>query len=102
MDNIKNKTIKITKNIINYNKGFHTSAVINNKFIEGYIKPISKTELNNSKTNFATMDIETVNLNDIQHPIAISLVYGNEKEESKLFLIKSNLINKLDLAVELL
>ena len=131
VDNDKNLKIKQTfnaiKNLNSYNSAvkakyfriykkhatrnvrlFSTSIVLNNKhWSKGLISPISllnkkgELKLKHPKPIFS-MDIETVKLNSIQIPIAItSCGYNNYKFESKLFLIDDILLQKnQDLALK--
>ena len=118
VDNKKNLIIKKTHNTYSsFNKTgqvrmFNNSSVLNRNWYTGLIKPIS---LYNNKTGqlklkhpkiFFTMDIETITINNIQVPIAISSCgYVNTqnlaKLESKVFLIDHVLLLKdKDLAVK--
>src|ERR1700753_2047068 len=118
VDNKKNLIIKKTHNTYSsFNKTgqvrmFNNSSVLNRNWYTGLIKPIS---LYNNKTGqlklkhpkiFFTMDIETITINNIQVPIAISSCgYVNTqnlaKLESKVFLIDNVLLLKdKDLAVK--
>jgi hypothetical protein len=117
VDNKKNLIIKKTHNTYSsFNKigqvrMFNNSSVLNRNWYTGLIKPISlynktgQLKLKHPKA-FFTMDIETITINNIQVPIAISSCgYVNTqnlaKLESKIFLIDNLLLNKdKDLAVK--
>lgn len=97
MDNVKNKRIKITKNTTTNNKfnllvnnrKFHSSSAGCNS-----IKPL-KDEILGALDSFASMDIETINYNDIQIPVAISF---SSDHLNKLFLIKlPQIINNINI-----
>lgn len=97
----KNKHIKITSAADNIglnveitpkkNRGHYKSSSSNlfdRIFKRGYSNKITPLELNDTKAElFATMDIETMEINGIQMPIAISTAYYSNKLNAKLFLI---------------
>jgi hypothetical protein len=111
MDEFKNKKIKITRNATNTSNGFQTTppketgkksssfkqtpmnSVSSKRLFSSYIKPIKASKINSTVKNFATMDIETINLNNNQVPIAISIAYLNAQQviKTKVFLIDNNL-----------
>lgn len=93
MDEFVNKTIKITKDATR-KVGWQNKVSVESKFgwnniskrnFTNHIKPIKATNITDTITDFATMDVETINFNDKQIPIAISIAYN--ETESKLFLI---------------
>lgn len=103
MDNYKNVNIKQNHNIysklerVNY-RTFSTSAILNRNWYTGLIKPIS---LHNNKgqlkikhtTDFFTIDLETISINNVQILVAISSCGNvNNKIQSKIFLVDHNLL----------
>jgi hypothetical protein len=117
VDNHKNLKIKQTHNALiargvspkikklYINKGFQivrtfTSSAVINKWFKGLIKPISLySKTGKLKQNFRkvffTMDIETINFNNRQVPIAISSCgFFNFKLDSQIFLIDNILLQK--------
>lgn len=99
MDMVSNKNIKInrtkktkkSKNVRTYHTDSKDSHSKNN-----YIRPLGAKDAKNKI--FSTMDLETMDFNGVQHPVAISIAYN--VNESKLFLIDKDLITKdLDTAV---
>jgi len=54
---------------------------------------ITPIKLDKGKSSFATMDIETMNINGVQTPVAISCCNSTS---SKLFVIDYTLINALN------
>jgi DNA polymerase type B, organellar and viral len=113
-DILENKQIKVTRStltlqdkvrtsstIANSKRIFHTSS-IQNELINSYkneelIKPYKKSNLLGVVADrFATMDIETMEYNGKQIPVAISIVnYGNS---SKIFVLDRTI--KIELAIK--
>lgn len=98
LDLMRNAKIKLSKGKINllgyrsYSTG--SASNLNNKGKGIFISPI---KVDVDKNQFATMDIETMNIKGIQTPVAISSCNENG---SKLFLIDSLLLHSnLNLAV---
>jgi hypothetical protein len=90
MDNINN--INIKGNIKNNQKRYyHTNAKNKNKKINyiNYITPL-ENKISRQLKSLSTMDIETIDYNGKQIPIAISTAYAVNK--SKLFLINRDLL----------
>lgn len=113
--NKNNFTITSKNTIISQGRSFSTSSIhlndigTNKKWYKGLIQPISllnnKGELKQKTPNFfMTMDLETINLNGKQIPIAISSCGWNTTKyeiESKLFLINDHLLlSNKDLALK--
>jgi hypothetical protein len=103
-----NKNIKLYNEIVNKKRHFSTSAIQYKHWSKGLITPLSLFKINGklkllSPKYIFTMDIETINFNNIQVPIAISSC-GPDKNgniESKLFLIDHVLLqNNTELALK--
>jgi hypothetical protein len=115
VDNLKNSHIKLTKDarinnnskilvakhsngVINHIKKYHTSVSVKQSLLShqtqynnthyNSITPINKISIITTPDSIAAMDIETIEYNNKQIPIAISLVSDNIK---KLFLINTPL-----------
>jgi hypothetical protein len=107
LDNIKNSKIKINKDrditIVKSSqevkttiKGERSYSTYSNKLgcniikrsFSSHIKPI-KNNLDTSVKSFATMDLETIDCNGKQIPIAISTAYFDKVVKSNIFLINS-------------
>jgi hypothetical protein len=108
MDSLANKNIKITSSTIkNYKpgvqghktqiRGFHTSNLLNkfNNLNLTHFTPLKREPI--TAIEFATMDVETMNYNRKQIPVAISIFIPNIGV--KLFLIDINIQN-IDLAID--
>jgi hypothetical protein len=64
-----------------------------------HIKPLKDSII--KLDSISTLDVETINYNDIQIPVTVSIAFNFTK--SKLFLINPNIFYKdIDLAVKLL
>ena len=91
LDNMKNAKIKIhNKNNIEFlgYRSYSTKALTNTSNLK-----ISPIKTDKGKSPFATMDIETMNINGVQTPVAISCC---NSKTSKLFIIDYELL-KIDL-----
>jgi hypothetical protein len=93
MDLLTNNNIKITRNaiILQDKKGFHSYSA-NKGFLKilgcskgfhstirkfnFYIKPIKDNGINVTNEFFSSMDVETMEYNNIQIPVAISIAYN--------------------------
>lgn len=106
VDNDKNLKIKQTHNTLKWSKRHINKAISNNlrsystlvdrKWSKGLISPLSLYNKNGdlkleSPKPFFTMDIETINFNNIQVPIAIS---SSGYNSSKIFLIDHTLLQQ--------
>jgi DNA polymerase type B, organellar and viral len=106
MDSLANKHIKITSSTVKKYKpgsrskisktslrGFHTSCSINKELLnKTYFTPLKQNII--TPSSFATMDIETMEYNNNQIPVAISIylpIIG-----SKLFLLNPNIDNMVE------
>ena len=100
MDNLSNKNIKITRNasvlesnsINNRKFEFLSKRYYHSSYCKENITPINTTKQKSTVSIgiISTMDIETINYNDLQIPIAISIAYNYN--ESKLFIIDHKLL----------
>jgi len=107
MEPLKNQIIQPMPNTINQRRSYSTKVNYKKTWFKGIISPISlfnklgKKHLESPAPIF-TMDIETMNIKDIQIPIAISSCgMVNNKIEGKLFLIDHiSLKQDLDAAVK--
>ena len=90
-----NSLIKGKKDSIHkFRRSFHTSSIINGNRDTNLIKPL-KTPQNINKMMIATIDLETIELNNNQLPISISFSYIlNEKLITIFELIDHNLLLK--------
>jgi DNA polymerase type B, organellar and viral len=84
LDLMENAKIKI------HNKG-KIELLGHRSYSTGYVKKsnlaITPIKVDKETNNFATMDIETMNVNGTQIPVAISTCNGFKKSSSKLFVI---------------
>lgn len=92
LDLMKNAKIKLSNkgkiDFLGY-RSFSTSPICLGRKGNISISPINVDKTTN---NFTTMDIETINLNGVQTPVAISSCNGFMKKDSKVFLIDHNLL----------
>jgi hypothetical protein len=94
MDNYLNKNIKITKKDSN----IKSRSFIKSRPFSTY-NSINKINIDDKiidKERISTIDIETIDFNNIQTPVAISLAYLNDNFEinTKLFLVNHQLLIK--------
>jgi len=106
MDSLANRRIKITSSTIkNYKpgdqskktslRGFHTSCLINKELLnKTHFTPLKQNII--TPSSFATMDIETMEFNNNQIPVAISIYLPNKT--SKIFLLDS--IDNIELSID--
>jgi DNA polymerase family B len=99
LDLMKNAKIKLhNKGKIDF-LGYRSFSTSNSLLKKGNIS-ISPINVDKSTNNFATMDIETMDINGIQTPVAISTCSGIKKCNSKVFIIDHILLHtNVDLAV---
>ena len=83
IDNFKNKHIKITSDARTISNKFNNQK----RSYHNFINPLKIKQLTPSQ--FATMDIETIELNGFQIPILISLT---SPKESKIFVIDNKIL----------
>jgi hypothetical protein len=98
---IKSRYFRIHKKHVQGNvRSFSTSAIQNKHWSAGQITPLSLVNKNGilklkHPKPFYTMDIETINFNNTQIPVAISSCGFNKgKIDKKLFLIDNYLLQK--------
>jgi hypothetical protein len=101
LDLMKNSKIKLSNkgriDFLGY-RSFSTSTICLGR--KGNIS-ISPINVDKSTNSFATMDIETMNINGIQLPVAISTCNGVRNNNSKLFIIDHKLLQTSpDLAIK--
>jgi hypothetical protein len=89
MDHLSNKEIKVSSRALN-RRMFSTSCVAQKTFKSPTIAPIPVENHETVPTPIGTIDLETININNIQEPICIS--FYNKELGSKLFLIDYNLL----------
>ena len=99
MDNPKNVNIKTNSNYKpKLQRNYYTKAKNFNNYITPFKNKNNNNDLSKPLKYLSSMDIETMNWNDKQIPIAISTAYAMNK--SKIFLInKDLLLNDLDKAI---
>jgi len=81
IDNLMNKNIKITSDARTISDKVNIKPFIQKRSYHNYIKPL-KIKKQLTPLTFASMDIETIELNGFQIPILISLT---TQKESKIF-----------------
>jgi hypothetical protein len=90
MDHLKNKHIKITSDVRSILKNNKNSIqmIKRNYHKVSHITPLKKSA-NIKRKNFACLDLETIEINKYQEPVAISFTWP---KETKLFLIDYDLL----------
>jgi len=89
MDHLSNKEIKVSSRALN-RRMFSTSCLAQKTFKSPTIAPIPVENHETVSTPIGTIDLETININNIQEPVCIS--FYNKELGSKLFLIDYNLL----------
>jgi len=95
MDEFSNRKIKITRDATTKKISYDNVPLSFKRMYSSFIKPIKAQNLDPGMSQFATMDIETVNVKGFQMPIAISLCYSNLTGiQSKIFIVNPSKFSK--------